>query len=184
MLGFCTEVRDINSISKMELQESPHILIRGAMGMIKSIIIAVFITLASTVVCFSADDTIGLVTEVKGQAFVVRDGQQYVPAAGFKLKINDALNTGPEAAIGVIFNDETVLSIGANSELAVNEYVFNPDQSRFSFVVKMVRGTAAYMSGLIAKISPESARFITPSASIGIRGTKMVIQVENDKGIL
>jgi len=48
----------------------------------------------------------------------------------------------------------------------------------------MVRGTAAYMSGLIAKISPESARFITPSASIGIRGTKMVIQVLNDKGIL
>jgi hypothetical protein len=83
-----------------------------------------------------------------------------------------------------LFSDETVLSIGANSELAVNEYVFNPDQSRFSFVVKMVRGTAAYMSGLIAKISPESARFITPSASIGIRGTKMVIQVENDKGIL
>jgi hypothetical protein len=168
----------------MELQESPHIPIRGAMGMIRSIIIAVFITLASTVVCFSADDTIGLVTEVKGQAFVVRNGQQHVPEAGFKLKINDTLSTGPDAAIGVIFNDETVLSIGANSELAVNEYVFNPDQSRFSFVVKMVRGTAAYMSGLIAKISPESARFITPSASIGIRGTKMVIQVENDKGIL
>jgi hypothetical protein len=154
------------------------------MGMSKSIILAVFIMLASAVVCFSADDTIGLVTEAKGQAFVVRDGQQHVPEAGFKLKINDTLNTGPEAAIGVIFNDETVMSIGANSELAVNEYVFNPDQSRFSFVVKMVRGTAAYMSGLIAKISPESARFITPSASIGIRGTKMVIQVEDDKGIL
>jgi hypothetical protein len=152
--------------------------------MIKSTIYAVIITLVSTAVCFSADDTIGLVNEAKGTAFIVRDGQQHAPEKGFKLKINDTLKTGPDAAIGVIFSDETVLSIGANSELAVNEYVFNPDQSRFSFVVKMVRGTAAYMSGLIAKISPDSARFITPSASIGIRGTKMVIQVENDKGIL
>jgi hypothetical protein len=152
--------------------------------MIKSTICAVISTLVFAVVCFSADDTIGLVNEVKGKAFVIRDGQQHAPDKGFKLKINDTLKTGSDAAIGVIFSDETVLSIGANSELAVNEYVFNPDQSRFSFVVKMVRGTAAYMSGLIAKISPESARFITPSASIGIRGTKMVIQVENDKGIL
>ena len=65
--------------------------------MIKSIIIAVFITLVSTVVCFSADDTIGLVTEVKGKAFVVRDAQQHVPEAGFKLKTNDTLNTGPDS---------------------------------------------------------------------------------------
>jgi len=152
--------------------------------MIKSTIYAAIFILVFSAGCFSADETIGVINEVKGKAFVVRDGEQHAPEKGFKLKINDTLKTGPDAAIGVIFNDETVLSIGANSELAVNEYVFQPDQSRFSFVVKMIRGTAAYMSGLIAKISPESARFITPSASIGIRGTKMVIQVENEKGIL
>jgi len=154
------------------------------MGMIKSIIFAVFITLAFAAVCFSANNTIGLVTEVKGKAYVVREGQQHAPEVGFKLKINDVLTTGQDGAIGVIFNDETVLSIGANSEMIVNEYVFNPERSRFSFVVKMVRGTAAYMSGLIAKINPEAARFIIPSGSIGVRGTKMVIQVEEDKGIL
>jgi len=154
------------------------------MGMIKSIIFAVFVTIASTVVCFSADDTIGFVSERKGEASVIRDGQQHAPEVGFKLKINDILKTGQDGAIGIIFNDETVLSIGANSELSVNEYVFNPERSRFSFVVKMVRGTAAYMSGLIAKINPEAARFMTPSGSIGIRGTKMVIQVEEDKSIL
>lgn len=152
--------------------------------MIKSTLFAVILTLVSAVVCFSSDGTIGLVNEVKGSAFVVRDGQQEAALKDFKLKINDTLKTGPDATIGVIFNDETVMSIGANSELTLDEYVFNPTESRFSFVVKMIRGTAAYMSGLIAKISPESARFITPSASIGIRGTKMVIQVENDKSAL
>jgi hypothetical protein len=46
----------------------------------------------------------------------------------------------------------------------------------------MVRGTAAYMSGLIAKLSPDAVRVIMPSGSIGVRGTKMLIQVEDEKG--
>lgn len=152
--------------------------------MIKSIILAVFITIASAAVCFSANNSIGFVTEVKGKAYVVRDGQQHAPEVGFKLKINDKLNTGQDGVIGVIFNDETVLSLGANSEMAISEYIFNPERSRFSFIVRMFRGTAAYMSGLIAKINPDAVRFIIPSGSIGVRGTKMVIQVEEDKGTI
>jgi hypothetical protein len=161
-----------------------HIAIGGVIRMTKSIIFAVFIVLASAIFCFSADDTIGLVTEGRGKAWVVREGQQQTPEVGFTLRINDILKTSRDGAIGVILNDETVMSIGPNSELTISEYVFNPEQSQFSILVKMVRGTAAYVSGLIAKISPASARFVTPSASIGFRGTKMVVQVENDKGIL
>ena len=156
----------------------------GEMGMIKSIVFSVFITLASAALCFSAGDTIGSVTAAKGKASVVRDGQQHAPEVGFKLKTNDTMTTGQDGAIGIIFNDETILSLGANSELTVNEYVFNPEQSRFSFVARMVRGTAAYMSGLIGKINPEAAHFNIPSGTIGVRGTKMLIQVEDDKGIL
>jgi hypothetical protein len=152
--------------------------------MIRSIAFAILIGLVASTAGLAADETIGWVSDVKSKAFVFRDGQQLVPEAGFKLKTNDTLRTDSGGAIGVIFNDETVLSLGPDSELTVDEFVFNPDQSRFSFVAKMIRGTAVYISGLITKINPESARFVTPSASIGIRGTKMLIQVENDKGTL
>jgi hypothetical protein len=36
----------------------------------------------------------------------------------------------------------------------------------------------AYVSGLIGKISPQSVRFETPVASIGIRGTHFAVKVE------
>lgn len=157
---------------------------QGAMGMIKSVVFAVFITLASAAICYSANNTFGSVTEVKGKAYIVRDGEQQVPEVGFELKSNDILKTGQDGAIGIILTDETVLSLGSNSELTVNEYVFNPERSRFSLVIRMVRGTAAYMSGLIAKINPEAVRFIIPSGSIGVRGTKMLIQVEDDRGAI
>jgi hypothetical protein len=33
----------------------------------------------------------------------------------------------------------------------------------------------AYLSGLIGKLAPEKARFETPTATIGIRGTHFVV---------
>jgi len=128
--------------------------------------------------CTAAIEPIGTVTDVRGEASVLRDGCSLPVENGFRVNARDVLRTGPEGALGVVFKDETTLSLGPKSELAIDEYVFNPDQSRFAFVVNVMHGTAAYVSGLIAKLCPESARFVTPSASIGIRGTTMVIQVE------
>jgi len=42
----------------------------------------------------------------------------------------------------------------------------------------MFKGTAVYLSGLISKLAPDSARFETPSASVGIRGTKFAVKVD------
>jgi hypothetical protein len=44
----------------------------------------------------------------------------------------------------------------------------------------MLKGTVAYLSGLISKLSPDSAHLETPTASIGIRGTKFVVKVEEN----
>jgi hypothetical protein len=38
----------------------------------------------------------------------------------------------------------------------------------------------AYLSGIIAKLSPESVRFETPVGNVGIRGTKFAIKVDGD----
>ena len=100
------------------------------------------------------------------------------PESGAKLKNRDTLETGPDGSVGIVFNDHTTVSLGPDSKFTIQEFIFEPSRSRFSFVVKLLRGTASYVSGLIAKIAPESAKFITPSASIGIRGTKFVIKVE------
>jgi hypothetical protein len=141
-------------------------------------LVGVILSVCCASVGAAAVDSIGAVTDVRGEATVIRDGQPLSVENGFQVKARDVLRTGADGSLGVVFKDETSLSLGPKSELAIDDYVFNPEQSRFSFVVSVVRGTAAYMSGLIAKVCPESARFVTPSASIGIRGTRMVIQVE------
>jgi hypothetical protein len=63
--------------------------------------------------------------------------------------------------------------------VVINDYVFAPAQSNMSIVIRMIKGTAAYLSGIIAKLSPESVKFETPTATLGVRGTRFCVQVED-----
>ncbi len=123
---------------------------------------------------------VATVQKVSGTATVVRQGQTIPAAVGLEIWENDTLRTGPDASIGLVFNDDTLLSVGPESVLVIDEFVFAPREGKFSIVFRMLKGTAAYLSGLISKLAPESAHFKTPTASIGIRGTKFLVKVEGE----
>jgi hypothetical protein len=92
----------------------------------------------------------------------------------------DTLRTGRDGSIGVIFNDDTSLSLGPESVLVIDEFIFAPRHGKYSIALRMLKGTVAYFSGLISKLAPESAHIETPTSSIGIRGTKFVARVEGE----
>ena len=125
-----------------------------------------------------ASATIATVQKVSGMAAIVRQGQAMSATVGLEIWENDTLRTGPDGSIGVIFSDDTLLSLGPESTLFIDKFLFAPREGKYSIVLRMVKGTAAYLSGLISKLSPDSAHFETPRASIGIRGTKFVVRVE------
>ena len=127
---------------------------------------------------WAGEQHVARVSEFKGAVTVARGSDTIAIATGARLHNQDTVKTGADGSVGMVFNDETTLSLGPNSELTIQDYIFDPANSEFSFVMRLLRGTAAYASGLIAKLSPESTRFITPSASIGIRGTRFVIEVD------
>jgi len=125
----------------------------------------------------AAEDFIGSVNKTQGTASIVRQGQAIPARAGERLMQNDTLRTGADGSLGVIFRDDTLLSLGPDSELTVDKFVFAPAEGNLAIVTKMAKGTAAYLSGKIAKLSPQAARFETPLAVLGIRGTRFVVQV-------
>ncbi len=128
----------------------------------------------------NASAPVAIVKKVSGSATIVRQGQTISAADGMEIWENDTLRTGRDGSIGIVFNDDTFLSLGPESVLIIDEFVFAPKEGKFSIVVRMLKGTAAYLSGLISKLSPDSAHFKTPTASIGIRGTKFVARVEGE----
>jgi hypothetical protein len=132
------------------------------------------------VIANAADVSVGNIKTLKGKASIIRNRTTLEAKTGSDLFLNDYLRTGADGSISVVFKDETLVSIGPNSELVINEFHFSPAEGKFSFVARLLKGTSAYVSGIIGKLSPQSVRFETPVANIGIRGTKFAVKLEDD----
>ncbi len=119
----------------------------------------------------------GRVKVASGEAFIVR-GRAVIPAqVGQVILASDGLRTGPDGRLGVTLKDSTRVSLGPASEVRLESFVYNPSAGRMALVLKFVRGVAAYVSGRIAKLSPDSIRLETPAAIVGVRGTTLTIRV-------
>jgi hypothetical protein len=146
--------------------------------LIFSVVAAGELSLGGRAFCAGPPPVIGTVQKVSGTAAVVRQEQILPARVGLALQANDTLRTGPDGAMGVVFQDDTFLSLGPGSALVIDEFLYAPRQGKFSAVFRMVKGTAVYLSGLIVKLAPDSFRLVTPRASVGIRGTKFAVKVE------
>lgn len=127
-----------------------------------------------------ADDAapVASIKAVKGDAKVIRNRKPDDLKAGDRVYRNDRLRTGADGSLSLIFKDDTMVSIGPASEVVVKDFLFSPAQGKLSFVTRLLKGTAAYVSGMIGKLSPESVRFETPVATIGVRGTTFAVSIE------
>jgi hypothetical protein len=125
----------------------------------------------------AADDAIGIVKVATGETVVERGGETGAIVAGDSVFRHDALSTGEGSSLGVTFKDNTRVSLGPNSTYAVTEFTFEPAEEEYSFLTRLTRGTLLYVSGVIAKLAPETVAIETPTASIGVRGTRFLVRV-------
>ena len=126
----------------------------------------------------ASDAPVGSIRTLKGNATIIRNKIAVDTKIGSRVFQKDSLKTGADGSIAVVFKDDTLLSIGPNSEVVLNEFLFSPAEGKLSIITRLLKGTSAYLSGIIGKISPDSVRFETPVADIGIRGTKFAVKVE------
>jgi len=120
----------------------------------------------------------GRVKVTSGSAFVVRQGQAIPATPGQVVLEADVLRTGADGRLGVTLNDDTRLSLGPASEVRVDRFAYGSADGGLSLVLKFVRGVTSYVSGRIAKLSPDAVRLETPAAIVGVRGTTLAIRVD------
>ena len=80
----------------------------------------------------------------------------------------DQIATGDAAQLKVVFNDQTDLSLGADTRLSVDRFVNDPSPGVTGVGVAVVRGVFRFAS---RRPGEEQESFRTPTAAIGVRGT-------------
>jgi hypothetical protein len=119
----------------------------------------------------------GQIKVVSGAAFIVR-GNTVLPATiGQRVFEADKVRTGSDGRLGITLKDDTRFSLGPNSEVHLNRFAYAPSEGRIGLALNVVRGIAAYVSGRIAKLSPDAVKLETPGAIVGVRGTTLALSV-------
>lgn len=125
-----------------------------------------------------ADDHVAIFKNVTGPIKILRSGGSVDATPGSTLFVSDRIVSGVGGSAGIVFKDGTLLTVGASSDVHLRDYVFEPTEARFDFSVYLAKGTAIYSSGKIGKLSPESVKVDTPTATVGVRGTRFIVTAE------
>jgi len=122
--------------------------------------------------------TVGSIKTLSGPVTVARGGQTIDAREGFLLQVQDSLRTADGARVGIILRDGARFSLGPNSELILEKFVFEPAEGQMGMLVRLAKGIAAYISGQIAQLAPNSSHIETPVGVIGLRGTQLAISLD------
>ncbi len=121
---------------------------------------------------------IGYVKNITGDASITTNGDIIKARIGTPIYKNSVLNTRVKSRMGITLKDATVISLGPETEFAIDEYAYAPAQNKLKFGSRITKGSLNYVSGIIAKLHPEAVKVITPSGTIGVRGTQFAVKVK------
>jgi len=121
---------------------------------------------------------VGIVKSIENSASIRREGKILAVEDGMAVWMGDEISTDSTGSIGIIFIDDTVLSMGPESRFVMSELLFDPAEGKLSFIGRIIQGTIAFLSGQTARLAPDSVRLETPTGMVGVRGTHILIKVE------
>jgi hypothetical protein len=139
--------------------------------------LAVFMLALSSTVGWAEEA--GKVKNVTGEVSIIRGNETIVAKPGVKVLTVDQIRTGKDSSVGITLKDNTILSAGPNSLVSIDEFEFDTTTYQGKLDASVKKGTLSVISGKLAKNSPESVKFRTPSTTLGVRGTEFIIDVGN-----
>ncbi|MDM8539627.1 SdrD B-like domain-containing protein [Desulfococcaceae bacterium HSG9] len=124
-------------------------------------------------------EPVGKVVTLKGKVTAESTNGTRVLKSGSPVYQQDVLVTYPDSRSEVRFEDGTRLAQGPDSRISVDEYVFDKhNDSTSGLVLNMFKGVFRVISGKIAEQNPDRFTVKSPLATIGIRGTATVSNVQ------
>jgi hypothetical protein len=153
-----------------------------ALEQMMKILLAIIFLITScslgSVTCLAQTNSYGIIKSVSGDVLICNAQKTIKAVPNMKFVQGDLIKTGTESSVGLIFEDDTVASLGANSEITIENFLFNPVDRELSFVVRLLKGSFSFITGQIAKLAPKNVKFETPDATLGVRGTKLLIEID------
>lgn len=118
-------------------------------------------------------DLAGISAAVRGdvQLTSVVSREVRAVAGGEDVLFGDAVETADSSGMQLLLLDESVFTIGANAQLVIDSFVFDPSTGEGRLAADLVKGAFRFVSGGLSAQDPEQVDLRLPEGTIGVRGT-------------
>ncbi len=123
---------------------------------------------------------IGRVDALSGSATVVRNGVTVSLNVGDNVRQGDVVQTSGSSSVAIVFADGSTFSLSANARMVLDSFVFNAGGTGNAAAISLVQGAFSFIAGQVAKTG--DMRVETPVATLGIRGTAVLVEISANDG--
>ena len=139
-------------------------------------VFAALIVACAAVPAFAEQESVGVTGAVNPQAVgQAPAGAIEQLAIGQNVVRNEKISTFNKGQVQLIFSDQSTLTLGENSEIVIDEFVYDPQKQAGSMTATVTTGVLRYVGGKISKKNDVS--FLTPSGVVTVRGGIALIKV-------
>lgn len=130
--------------------------------------LAVLLLCTIPLLAFAEARVIGKVKGLRGLVSILRDGKTKPAFPNDRIYQSDIILTGSDGAIGILLEDNTLISMGPISRVRMDKFTFEPATNEYAMRLNMQHGTFVYQSGLLGKLAPHAVELNTPVGRISM----------------
>lgn len=122
----------------------------------------------------------GICAAVNGEVGLSRPpaAQGRPMVSGEPILLEDTVRSGQASGAQLLLLDKTVFTIGPESEVLVDEFVYDPATNAGRMTARVAHGVFRLVSGAAAKTRGDDVTVALPSGTLGIRGTLVAGRVD------
>ncbi len=98
--------------------------------------------------------------------------------SGEPIFLGNAIKSAADSGMQIMLLDQTTFTIGPNSEITIDQFVFDPSNNSGKVAASVAKGVFRFVTGKVAQQSPSDMTIRLPTGNIGIRGTIAVGSIE------
>ena len=139
--------------------------------------LAVFAVLAGLALPAAAREA-GVAAAVNADSLTLPPQQQErTLVVGHNVVFDERITTGDVGQAQLLMLDQSAVTIGSNSSLVIDKFVYDPDTKTGEMALSLSRGLMRFVGGRLSKNGNATVR--TPVATMGIRGGIALFNVIN-----
>lgn len=131
------------------------------------------------------NNLVGVVAAAHGSVQISKSGEVgRVAGSGEPIYLGDEVSTDAKGQLQIMLLDETVFTIGPNSSIVIDTFVYDPATHDGKIDARVMKGVFRFITGQIAHKKPSNVEVKLPTGSVGVRGTIFYGKIEGDSSLI